>query len=90
VDGADKLWRTIREVETFYGTAQVIYDAAAPIDGIFLLDMSKITLLELRPFTVIPMGLAGDSRRYMLVGEYTLRVKDAFRGGHFVGYKAAA
>jgi hypothetical protein len=90
VDGADKLWRTIREVETFYGTAQVIYDAAAPIDGIFLLDLSKITLLELRPFTVIPMGLAGDSRRYMLVGEYTLRVKDAFRGGHFVGYKAAA
>lgn len=90
VDGADKLWRVIKEVETFYGTAQVVYDPAAPIDGLYLLDLSKITLLELRPFTIVPMGVTGDARSYLLVGEYSLRVKDAFRGGHFAGYKCAA
>lgn len=90
VNGADTLTRTVRTFMGPYGAVAIHADQACPQDMIFLIDKPKVKLRELRPFRVLQMGIAGDSRDYLLVGEYSLEVKDAFRGGHYVGYKAAA
>lgn len=84
------LYRTVEAFVGIGGRVQIIMDPSLPADCIAVTNMNDWEIKELRPFAVIEMAVVGDSRDYLLIGEYSLIVRNAARGGHVWGYAAVA
>lgn len=84
--------RNVERIETDFGTFNLMLDNSIRKDGMLAIDINKV---QLRPYNgrtmqIVPLGITGDSQKYMIVGEYTLQAQDAATGGHAYWYGAAA
>ena len=78
-----------RVVETFqgdFGSARVIMSPYAPASGFYLVSTSRVVPVPLqgRSFQVQRVGTTGDSQKGMVIGEYTVEIRQpqAMGQGH--------
>jgi hypothetical protein len=77
--GGDTRYRDLVSIyESDYGVCKVVLSRWVPADRILLLDSSRLEVLPLRgrSFHYKPLAATGDSVNGMVVGEYTLEVRN--------------
>lgn len=79
----------IRQVETFrgdFGNARVVLSPYAPASGFYLISTARVVPVPLqgRSFQTIRVGATGDSQKGMVLGEYTVEIRQpqAMAQGH--------
>jgi hypothetical protein len=78
-DPSDERYRSlVNFYESDFGVCKVIVSRWAPTDAIYLLDSSRIAVMPLqgRSFHYKPLSATGDSVSGLVLGEYTLELKN--------------
>ncbi len=78
--------------ESDFGVCRVVLCRWVPADTLLMLDSSRIDVLPLasRSFQFKPMGATGDREAGMIVGEYTLELRNESAHGLIRGLSTAA
>ncbi|HPO92086.1 MAG TPA: DUF5309 family protein [Phycisphaerales bacterium] len=88
----DKRFQTVvSEYESDFGVCKIVTSRWMPADSILLLDSSRIGVLPLmgRSFHYKPLASTGDSEVGMVLGEYTLELKNENAHGLIRGLATA-
>lgn len=74
----ERVRNNVAVYESDFGVCRVVLSRWVPADSVLLLDSSRLSVLPLagRSFHYKPLASAGDSDVGMVVGEYTLEVKN--------------
>ena len=75
---ADKLTSLINLYESDFGLQRIVLSRWVPADTILFLDSSRLQVMPLqsRSFHYKPLAATGDSETGMVLGEYTLEIKN--------------
>lgn len=74
----EKLSSLVNAYESDFGVCRVVVSRWAPADAVYLLDSSRIQVMPLRgrSFHYKPLSAGGDSIEGLVLGEYTLELKN--------------
>lgn len=81
--------REFSSIRTNFGTLNLMVDAFMPNDSMLITNSGAASMHFLQPFTLYPLGKDGNSQRWQLVSEATLKVQDAATGRHGWFYNAS-
>lgn len=78
-----RLTNLVSTYESDYGVCKVVLARSMPADTMLLLDSSRIEVMALegRAFAYKPMGASGDREQGMVVGEYTVEMRNELAHG---------
>jgi len=76
--GDDRYRNLVNFYESDFGVCRVVMSRWVPSDAVFLLDSSRVQVMPLqgRSFHYKPLSTTGDSVEGLVVGEYTLELKN--------------
>lgn len=80
----------IEQVETDFGTLNILLDRWCPTNELFILTSEKIGVIPFDEFFDEPLAKTGDYERGQLVGEYTLVVKNDKAHGFISGFSTTS
>jgi hypothetical protein len=85
----DRANRVFRGINTNFGMHDLLIDSFMPNDAMLITKRGAAAIHWLRPFFIEPLAKVGDSQRWQIVSEFTLKVQNAATGGHSWLYNAS-
>jgi hypothetical protein len=84
--------RNVEQIDTDFGSFQLMLDNSIRKDGMLALNLGEVSMHPVagRDLSIEALGKTGDSQKWMIKGEYTLKVTNAATGGQAYWYGAAA
>lgn len=91
ISGDANLSNRVSVYESDFGTCRVIMSRWVPADHLLLLDSSRLSVVPMtgRSFHFKPLAATGDSQTGMLIGEYTLEMRNENAHGMIRGLTTA-
>ena len=91
ISGSETTYRDLVSVyESDFGVCRIVLCRSMPVDGVLLLDSSRVNVLPLagRHFHYKPLAATGDYEAGEVIGEYTVELRNELAHGLITGLNA--
>lgn len=78
--GGNIIGLTADQIHTRYGRGNIVLNRHMPDGALTIVDLNQVNLRPLRKMISKPLAESGDSSKQMIVGEYSLELKNSYAG----------